>query len=151
MGLLLLQPLLANEMLPLSSTHASRRLHRFVGVGVVLAIALHVVGLWLFSPPDVIDALLFRSPTPFSAWGVIAMWAAFAAGFLALTRRRLKLPPMRWRRLHMFVAAATVAGSVIHAMLIEGTMEPISKTILCLFALAATLKALINLRIWRMR
>ena len=27
------------------------------------------------SPPDVIDALTFASPTPFSVWGVIAMWA----------------------------------------------------------------------------
>ena len=151
MGLLLVQPLLASEALPISSTHLSRRIHRVVGAAVVLAIIVHIAGLWMFSPPDVVDALLFRSPTPFSAWGVIAMCAAFAAAFLALTRRRLKLPPMRWRRLHMAVAATTVVGSVIHAMLIEGTMEPISKTVLCLFALAATTKALIDLAIWRRR
>ena len=28
-------------------------------------------------------ALLFVSPTPFSAWGVIAMWAVFTAALLA--------------------------------------------------------------------
>jgi hypothetical protein len=75
MGLLLLQPLLAGGYLPGLGTRVGRLAHRRVGVALVAAVVLHVAGLWITSPPDVVDALLFRSPTPFSAWGVVAMWA----------------------------------------------------------------------------
>lgn len=50
---------------------------------------LHVVGLWVTSPPDVIDALLFWSPTPFSFCGVVAMWAVFASALMAPSPARL--------------------------------------------------------------
>ena len=147
LGLLLLQPLLAARLLPMSPVQ-SRQVHRWVGLLLLGEVFLHVGGLWIFSPPDVIDALLLRSPTPFSVWGVLAMWAIFAATALALMRRRLGLPILVWRRAHTTLAAATVVGTVVHALLIEGTMEPISKALLCAFALAATLKALLDLRIW---
>ena len=52
---------------------------------LVIAVVLHVAGLWVTSPPDVIDALLFVAPTPFSNWGIIAMWALFATGLRART------------------------------------------------------------------
>jgi hypothetical protein len=48
---------------------------------LVVAVVVHVGGLWITSPPDMIDALLLTSPTPFSAFGVIAMWAIFAVAF----------------------------------------------------------------------
>ena len=64
---------------------------------LVVAVVIHVAALWITSPPDVVDALLFASPTPFSAWGVIAMWAVFAAALLAALRRRLRLRPRTWR------------------------------------------------------
>ena len=82
LGLLLLQPLLAGRYLPGLSAVMSRHIHRWIGLTLVLAIVVHVAGLWLTSPPDVVDALLFVSPTPFSAWGVIAMWTAFGAALL---------------------------------------------------------------------
>ncbi|MEO0360997.1 MAG: ferric reductase, partial [Pseudomonadota bacterium] len=94
LALLLMQPLLAGGYLPGLSVRVRRRLHALVGGGLVVLIAVHVVGLWITSPPDVVDALLFRSPTPFSAWGVIAMWAVFAAALLAAFRRRLRLRPL---------------------------------------------------------
>ena len=51
----------------------------------------------------------------------------------------------------MPLAIVIVVGSVIHAMLIEGTMETISKAALCALVLAATAKAMIDLQVWRKR
>lgn len=144
MILLLLQPLLAGNLLPGIHAFHARRLHRGVGVLLLVLILVHVAGLWLTSPPDVIDALLFRSPTPFSAWGVIAMWALFASAALVALRRHLNWSPPAWRLGHKALALIIVIGSVIHAMLIEGTMELLSKAMLCLLVLAALLAAFIG-------
>jgi predicted ferric reductase len=139
--LALVQPLLVRGWLPGLRLTRGRRLHRATGVILVAAVVIHVVGLWATSPPDVIDALLFRSPTPFSIWGVAAMWAAFAAALLAALRRRLS--PRVWRFSHTILAGSVVLAGAVHALLIEGTMEPISKTILCSLAIIATLAAFI--------
>ena len=68
MALMLIQPLLAGGYLPGLPAIRGRFLHRWTGAVLVAAVVGHVAGLWITSPPDVIDALLFRSPTPFSAW-----------------------------------------------------------------------------------
>jgi hypothetical protein len=148
MVLLLVQPLLAGGCLPGLPTPRGRRVHRVVGGALVGAVTLHVVGLWITSPPDVMDALLFTSPTPFSYWGVIAMWAAFAAGFLAVFRGRLR--PRVWRICHTALVAMVVLASVVHAMLIQGTMGVVSKAALCALAVGATAKVMADLRIWRL-
>lgn len=148
MALLLFQPLLAGGYLPDLSVRHRRRAHRWVGIGLVLAVVIHVGGLWITSPPDVLDALLFRSPTLFSAWGVIAMWAVFAAALWALLLRKIRLRFWAWRLGHTSLAAVTVVGSVVHAVLIEGTMETTSKVLLCVLVLAATAKVLFDLRVW---
>jgi len=101
-----------------------------------------------FCPQDVIDVLLFQSPTPFSVWGLIGMWAIFAAALLAALRDRLRLRPRMWRISHAFLAVVIVVGSVVHTILIEGTMEAISKVALCGLVLAATTKVIADLRIW---
>ena len=141
MALLLIQPLLIAGDLP-GAARKGRKAHRWIGIALVLAITVHVAGLWITSPPDVIDALLFVSPTPFSAWGVIAMWALFAAAALAMWHRQLHLAPRTWRFGHAILVTLAVAGSVVHAMLIEGTMEFLSKTALCLLVVAALARAL---------
>ncbi|MDQ0316619.1 ferric reductase-like transmembrane domain-containing protein [Amorphus orientalis] len=146
LGLLLLQPLLIGGYLPGLTPARRRRLHRWVGVALVAALVLHVAGLWITSPPDVIDALLFRSPTPFSAWGVIAMWAVFATALLAALRRPLRIRPRWWRAGHVSLAVVIVAGVAAHALLIEGTMETVSKIVLCGLVVAATVKLLVDLR-----
>jgi predicted ferric reductase len=148
MGLLLFQPLLMGGYLPGLPAHRGRRAHRWVGGVLVAAVVFHVAGLWLTSPPDVIDALLFRAPTPFSPWGVIAMWAIFAAALLAALRRRLSLRPRTWRIAHTSLAAVIVVGSVVHAILIEGTMETVSKAALCALVVLATVKVMADLRVW---
>ena len=143
LGLMLVQPLLIAGYLPGLSAYRGRRAHHWIGGALVVAIVVHVAGLWITSPPDMIDALTFASPTPFSPWGVTAMWAIFAVALLALFRRRLGL--RRWRVIHMGLAIVIVTGSVVHAVLIEGTMETISKTALCALVLAAAVKVLAEL------
>ena len=148
LGLLLVQPLLIGGYLPGLSADGRRRVHRWIGGMLVVAVVIHVGGLWITSPPDVIDALLFASPTPFSAWGVIAMWATFATALLAALRRRLRLRPRKWRNGHTFLAVIVVVGTMVHAILIEGTMETVSKLFLCALALVATMKVVADLQGW---
>ena len=151
LGALLFQPLLISGDLPGLSAGPARRLHRWIGGTLVAAVVIHVAGLWITSPPDMIDALLFASPTPFSPWGVIAMWAIFATALLACFRRRLGLRLRTWRIAHMLLAIVIVAGSVVHAMLIEGTMETMSKAALCALVVAATIRVIGDVRRWRQR
>lgn len=146
MVLLLLQPLLTEGYLPGLPKVRGRHVHRWVGGTLVVMVILHVAGLWVTSPPDVIDALLFASPTPFSVWGVIAMWGVFASAILVALRRKLRLRPMQWRLGHTTLGVVIVLGSVVHALLIEGTMGMASKTVLCALVLAATVKVVIDLR-----
>ncbi len=150
MALLLTQPLLANNALPFVTMARSRRLHRWIGGSLVLAVVVHVGGLWITSPPDVLDALSFASPTPFSVYGVIAMWALFATALLAGFRKRLRLRPATWRLGHSTLALIIAVGSVVHAMLIQGTMGTLSKSLICGLVLAATSKTLVDLKVWRL-
>ncbi len=145
LALMLFQPMLAAGYLPGLSASHGRRVHRWVGIALVLSVAIHLAGLWITSPPDVIDALTFSSPTPFSAWGVIAMWGVFATACLAVFRHRLKLRPRTWRLSHKTLAAVIVVGSIVHAIMIEGTMETLSKLVLCVLVLVATVTVLVDL------
>lgn len=143
------QPLLAGSWLPGLNVVLGRRIHRPVGLLLVATVVIHVVGLWITSPPDVVDALLLRSPTPFSIWGVAAMWALFAAALLSAFKGRIS--PATWRVGHEALVFIVVIGGSAHAMLVEGTMEPISKAVLCGLTIAATVAAFAGpwLRGWR--
>jgi predicted ferric reductase len=146
LGLVLVQPLLIGGYLPGLAAFRGRRVHHWIGGVLVAAVVVHVVGLWITSPPDMIDALTYTSPTPFSPFGVTAMWAIFAVAVLAVFRRRLR--PRTWRVAHMLLAAVIVGGGVVHAMLIEGTMETFSKAALCALVLAAAAKVMADV-LWR--
>lgn len=149
LGLVLVQPLLIGGYLPGLSAYRGRRAHHWIGGTLAIAVVIHVAGLWITSPPDMIDALTFSSPMPFSPFGVIAMWAIFAVALLAALRRRLGLRLRTWRIAHIPLAIVIVACSVAHCLLIEGTMETISKAVLCAAVLAATIKVMADL--WRKR
>lgn len=151
LGLVLVQPLLIGGYLAPLSAYRGRRAHHWIGGTLVLAVMIHVAGLWITSPPDMIDALTYSSPTPFSPFGVTALWAIFIVALLALLRRRLELRPRTWRFIHMPLAIVIVVGSVVHCLLIEGTMETFSKTVLCAAVLAAAAKAMMDLKVWRKR
>jgi hypothetical protein len=149
LGLLLVQPLLIGGYLPGPSAYRARRTHHWIGGALVVAVVVHVGGLWITSPPDMMDALLFASPTPFSPFGVIAMWSIFAVALLAAFRRRLGL--RTWRIVHMSLAVVIVVGTVLHGMLIEGAMEIVSKAALCVLVLAAAIKVMADLWVRRKR
>jgi predicted ferric reductase len=149
LGLVLVQPLLIGGYLPGLSGYRGRRTHHWIGGALAIAVVIHVAGLWFTSPPDMIDALSFTSPTPFSPFGVIAMWAIFAVVLLAARRRRLGL--RTWRIAHISLAVVIVVASIVHCLLIEGTMETISKAALCALVLATTIKVMADLWLRRRR
>lgn len=151
LAIMLIQPLLISGVLPGLSNYFSRRVHLWTGSALVVAVVAHVVGLWITSPPDVIDALLFSSPTPFSNWGVVAMWLVFAVAILVALRHRLGIRPRIWRVVHRCLAVAIVVGTVVHALLIEGTMETISKAVLCALVVVATVYVVVAQGMWRNR
>ena len=144
MSALVMQPLLAARALPGIKPRLARTLHRGIGALLVLLIIAHVGGLWITSPPDVVDALTFTSPTPFSVWGVLAMWALFGSALLAVNRSRLH--PRWWLRAHLTLGGGIIAGTILHVLLIEGTMEIVSKwalaTVLALIFIATVLRRL---------
>lgn len=142
LALLVLQPLLAAGLLPGPHPARSRVWHRRLGLTFALCVLLHIAGLYVTSPPDTLDALLLVAPTPFSVYGVLAMWGTFATLLLVALRHRLPLRYARWRLTHNALALGVVASTVIHALQIEGTMEPVSKWALCVIVLAVTLLTL---------
>jgi predicted ferric reductase len=73
------------------------------------------------------------------------MWGLLATVLLVVFRRRLPLQPHTWRMSHRTLAAVIVTGSVVHAMMIEGTMEMLSKSVLCALVLIATAMVLADL------
>jgi predicted ferric reductase len=147
--LLLVQPLLAAGYLPGLHVTRARRWHHWVGAGIITCVVLHVAGLYVTSPPDTLDALLLVAPTPFSVYGVTAMWGAMLTAVLVLLRRRLGLRYPAWRLIHNGLALVVVAATVIHALQIEGAMGTMSKWALCLAVLLATGMTLLDLRVIR--
>ena len=112
LGLALVQPLLIAGYLPGLSAYRGRRAHHWIGGALVVAVVVHVAGLWITSPPDMIDALLFTSPTPFSPFGVIAMWAIFAvAASRADDPPLLRVGPLTVDRAEVWLALATLEVS----------------------------------------
>ena len=151
LAIMLVQPLLIGGYFMGLSPYRARHVHRWTGAALVAAVVIHIAGLWITSPPDVIDALLFTSPTPFAAWGVIAMWAIFAVAVMVALRPRLGLRPRTWRRAHTALVTVIVLGTAVHSILIQGTMEAVSKAVLCVLVVAATLKVVADIEVWRKR
>lgn len=152
LALLFVQPLLAAGYLP--GTARDRRWHRRLGAAIVACVAAHVAGLYITSPADTMDALLLVSPTPFSVYGVIALAGVAAIALMVALRRRLGLRYPTWRLIHNGAAAVVVVATVVHALQIEGAMEPWSKWALSIAVLAATGVVLVDLRVvrvWRGR
>lgn len=74
------------------------------------------------------------------------MWAVLGSAALALMRGRIR--PRVWRLLHTGLALLIVLGTVLHALLIDGTMGQITKAMLCALVCAATLGTVLHLRVW---
>lgn len=134
-ALMLAQPLLATHHMPGLTPLQSRRAHRATGAALTAAVILHIAGLWITSPPDVIDVLLFRSPTPFAPFGAVALWAILAAAALPLLRRKIR--PKHWRRAHLSAVTLALLCTIAHMALIEGTMATWTKWLLAFATLTA--------------
>ena len=147
LALLLVQPLLASGYLPGISTTQKVRWHLCVGKLLVLTIALHIGGLYLTSPDDLTDALLLVAPTPFSVYGVIGMWAVIATAILVTAKSRIKLSYTTWHIAHNALAVIVVVCSVVHALMIEGAMNTLSKWFLCMCIALATTIVILHLRV----
>lgn len=147
LSLMLIQVLLAGRFKFLGiSPSAASRFHLILGQVLVLAVFAHVAGLYLTSPLDVVDVFLLRAPTVYSFWGLLALYALFATFLVAMFRRSVRLRPKTWRKIHGTLAAITAIGTVAHTVLIQGTMEPVSKGILCFAVLAVTAIVVSGLR-----
>lgn len=147
LALLFLQPLLAAGYLPGLRVMQERRCHRWLGSGILIAVLLHVGGLFITSPPDTIDALLLVSPTLFSVYGVIGLWSLVLTAVLVAVRLRIGLRYGVWRIIHNSLAVVVVVSSVVHAWMIEGSMGGLSKVILCVCILLATATVVLHLRV----
>lgn len=147
LSLLLIQPILVSAYGAGIGAIRARRWHRLIGLAVVVAVAIHVVGLYLYSPDDITDALLLVAPTPFGVYGVIAMWCLGLTAILAVARSRLRIASGTWRLVHSMLSAVVVVTGVIHALLIDGTMGSASKLVLCVSLLVATTLVLVHLNL----
>jgi predicted ferric reductase len=81
-----------------------------------------VVGLYVYSPDDVRDALVLAAPT-YSRLGVLSAWSVGLSVALALARRRLGLTYSDWQILHSALAVAIVTTAVGHTVMIQGTLD----------------------------
>jgi predicted ferric reductase len=147
LAFLLVQPLLAAGYLPGPSLIAGRRWHRWLGIMIIVAVGLHIGGLYLSSPEDITDALLLVAPTPFSVYGVIGLCGVVLTAVLVAVRSRSGLRYASWRILHNAIALVIVISSIVHALLIEGAMGSISKAILCALVFAATIIVLFRIHL----
>lgn len=149
LSLLLIQPLLAANYLPGLHLARARKWHHWVGIAIILCVAGHIGGLYLTSPPDTLDALLLVAATPFSVYGVVAMWGILLTAILVLLRRKLGIGYAPWRMIHNALALVVVIATVIHAVQIEGAMGTISKWTLSIAVLLMTLATVFHLRVIR--
>ena len=78
------------------------------------------------------------------------MWALIGAALVAAMRKPLGLSGRFWRVGHTALATGVVACTVAHAMLIEGLMGIGSKAALCVLALAATEKVMLDFKPWKL-
>ena len=147
---MLVQPLLIGGYLPGLAGYRGRRVHHWIGGALVVAVVVHVGGLWITSSAGHDRRAALHIADAILPLGVIAMWAIFATALLAAFRRRLGLAPRTWRITHMVFAIVIVVGSVVHGLLIEGTMETMSKAALCTLVVAAAVKVMAD-RVWRKR
>ncbi len=142
-GIIALSLLVVQVLLPTPwLTGLDLRLHRLLGLGVAGLVLVHIVGLFLYSPDDVRDALVLAVPTH-SRLGVLSAWSVALSVALALARRRLGLTYSDWQILHAALAVAIVGTAVGHTVMIRGTLDGPAELLLCLAAALATSAAAI--------
>jgi len=100
------------------------------------------------SPPAVTANALAAGVARGPSAATLGLGESDARTALAAFRARLRIPPKVWRIGHTALAVVIVLGTVVHALLIEGTMEPLSKAAFCILVVLATAKVVFDLRVW---
>ena len=75
--------------------------------------------------------------------------AAALLGLSGATVRRCRTRTTTSLHILYVLTVVIVVGSVVHGILIEGTMETMTKAALCVLVLAAAVKVMADLRVWR--
>lgn len=123
------------------------RWHRILGMTVTGLVIAHVLGLYLYSPDDIGDALVLAAPT-YSRLGVLSAGCLLLSVTMATARSKLPLAPADWQILHHVLAVAIVGTGVAHAILLQGTLDGFAEGLLCGSAVVAVLMAVIY---WQIR
>ncbi len=116
--------------------------HRILGISITGLVIAHILGLYLYSPDDIEDALVLAAPT-YSRLGVLSAGCLLLSMGLALARSRLPLAPVDWQILHSVLAVAVVGTAVAHALLLQGTLDGFAEGLLCGSAVVAVLMAIL--------
>jgi predicted ferric reductase len=148
LGLLAVQVLLPTPFMDALLAGHDLRWHRAVGLAVAGIVLAHVVGLYVYSPDDVRDALVLAAPT-YSRLGVLSAWSVGLSIALAIARRRLGLTYSDWQILHSALAVAIVTTAVGHTVMIRGTLDGPAELLACGAALVAVSAAVVYQHVLR--
>lgn len=117
--------------------------HRILGISITGLVLAHIIGLYLYSPDDIGDALILAAPT-YSRLGVLSFWCLLLSVMLAFARHKLRLADADWRTLHSALAAAIVGTAVAHTLLLQGTLDGFAEGLLCGSATVAVSMAIVH-------
>ena len=96
--------------------------HRWLGL-VVLGLVLAHVAAVVIPNPSRIKHLDLLHASPGMRAATIATIALVLLAVTALLRRRLRLPYLVWRILHVVLSAAAVAGGAVHVLLLNNLLQ----------------------------
>jgi predicted ferric reductase len=148
LGLLIVQVLLPTPWLDAPLGGPGLRWHRWLGMGLAAVVVAHVLGLYLYSPDDVRDALVLAAPT-YSRLGVLSAWTVGLSVGLALARRRLGLTYSDWQILHSALAVAIVGTAVGHTVMLRGTLDGPVELGVCVATILAVSAAVVYQHVLR--
>jgi predicted ferric reductase len=140
LSLIVIQVLLPTGWLNLALGEQNWRWHRILGISVTGLVFAHILGLYLYSPDDIGDALVLAAPT-YSRLGMLSLGCLVLTVALALMRHRLPLTLSDWQIFHSVLAMAVVGTAVAHVLLLQGTLDGFAEGLLCGSAVVAVLMA----------
>jgi predicted ferric reductase len=130
MSLLVMQVLLPSGWLNFLVNDHKITWHRVLGISITVLVLAHVVGLYLYSPDDIGDALILAAPT-YSRLGVLSAGCLLLSLVLALARQKLPLIYTDWQILHSALAVAVVGTAIAHVAMLQGTLDGFAEGLLC--------------------
>lgn len=125
------------------------RLHRFMGLGMFLLVALHI-GVFVVHEPEQFLPWLYPINGPAKAqFGWVAAAALLLIVISSVWRTRLRINYERWRTLHIALGVLIVAGGSVHVVLISWYSKVESLRWFTVLLLVVGMLALIYLRVGR--